>query len=832
MSTFELRAPFLPPGSRAVAFLGREAISTPFAFDVYVNAPNGELYDTEDWLQSKATLDLLPPSRGRSPAAAPHVYHGVISYVELVRSVSGSSVFLLRLVPQLQLLSLGTHSRVFTNATIQEILGSVLTEYGLEEGTDFEFAVAGGPPEAHVCQYKETDLDFVHRWLEREGWAYFFDHRGGTDKLVITDAKSWPSLRTEAVRYRPQAREESYAAEAFAHFSGTRRARPAGVVLRDYDYLKPSQPLEGKANVGDRGGRVVAYGQRAFTSGEIDRLAAARAELFKSEAKRFTSRGAATHVQTGFTFELSEHPLPDWNTEYLILEARHFGQESVQVGIPELELGHRDTYRVEVVSSRADVPFRPPLRTPWPTVDGYQNAIVDGAGSSPYALIDDDGRYAVKFVFDEGRGKDGKASTWVRMAQPHGGGVEGHHFPLRKGTEVLCAFLGGDPDRPVIVGAVPNAEKPSLVKAANASQNIIQTGSESYLTIEDQAGSEFINLFSPKEQSGLYLGVGRGAGGRSLTSNAAPDVPPEGPGGQSLGPFSFDLRTDKGHGQLHSGGDFNLKVDASMQRIAKGHTNITNEQSLDYDVIASVDEDYHATLTYGVEGNTTIRLKHEYDFLVHLSATDFYRNEIDVTVKGHTKEVYEATVDCTVSGAMRKSRHLKGFNQVVDGDATDTITGGETVTIEGTDYLEVRGNFTETINGPYNHTVDGHRKVRQFKTQFLTYNDLKNYQWETGGTSVFQSTKIDFTFPLHVEIWNGTHDETVHGVNLAVSGAQVELALMKVFLGQSIDLGFDGLAAKNAFLDFKKTAVSVHVLASQLKTGAARLANHLFRIFV
>ena len=43
------------------------------------------------------------------------------------------------------------------------------------------------------------------------------------------------------------------------------------------------------------------------------------------------------------------------------------------------------------------------------------------------------------------------------MMQPHGGDIEGWHFPLRKGTEVLFTFLGGDPDRPVIAGVVPNA---------------------------------------------------------------------------------------------------------------------------------------------------------------------------------------------------------------------------------------------------------------------------------------------------------------------------------------------------------------------------------------
>jgi hypothetical protein len=41
------------------------------------------------------------------------------------------------------------------------------------------------------------------------------------------------------------------------------------------------------------------------------------------------------------------------------------------------------------------------------------------------------------------------------------------HFPLRKGTEVLLAFIDGDPDRPVIAGTVPNPETPSVVTSKN-----------------------------------------------------------------------------------------------------------------------------------------------------------------------------------------------------------------------------------------------------------------------------------------------------------------------------------------------------------------------------
>ena len=124
---------------------------------------------------------------------------------------------------------------------------------------------------------------------------------------------------------------------------------------------------------------------------------------------------------------------------------------------------------------RSVVQYRPACATPVPRIYSVENAVVDGEADTDYAQIDENGRYKVKIKFDEGALKNGKASTALRMMQPHAGNPEGFHFPLRKGTEVILAFLGGDPDRPVIAGVGPNAVTPSPVTLSNFSKNVIQT---------------------------------------------------------------------------------------------------------------------------------------------------------------------------------------------------------------------------------------------------------------------------------------------------------------------------------------------------------------------
>ncbi|NIM98429.1 MAG: type VI secretion system tip protein VgrG, partial [candidate division Zixibacteria bacterium] len=59
------------------------------------------------------------------------------------------------------------------------------------------------------------------------------------------------------------------------------------------------------------------------------------------------------------------------------------------------------------------------------------------------AEIDEQGRYKVVMPFDLSGAGQGKASRYIRMAQPYGGKNQGMHFPLHKGTEVIWACVDG-----------------------------------------------------------------------------------------------------------------------------------------------------------------------------------------------------------------------------------------------------------------------------------------------------------------------------------------------------------------------------------------------------
>jgi type VI secretion system secreted protein VgrG len=75
------------------------------------------------------------------------------------------------------------------------------------------------------------------------------------------------------------------------------------------------------------------------------------------------------------------------------------------------------------------------------------------------------------------------------MAQSYSGAGYGSHFPLHKGAEVVLAFIGGNPDRPIIVGAIPNAHTPSPTASKNATQSIMHTASGIRFVMDDKTSS-------------------------------------------------------------------------------------------------------------------------------------------------------------------------------------------------------------------------------------------------------------------------------------------------------------------------------------------------------
>lgn len=502
-----LAADFLPGSARVAGFVGREALSELYRFRVGVLTAGDEI----DLNAARGAAATIRIHRGES---TPHLLHGMVAEAGLLHAWAGQALYEIVLVPKIWAMTLGHMSRVFVDMSVTDIIEQLLTESDIG-ADDFEIKAQGTyAPHLHTCQYKESRWAFLSRLMEREGLYYFFEHGQEREKLVFADHRSLHETSpTEPSRYIPlSGAEDAMSSEAFSMFRSSIASVPASTQLRDFDYLKPQLDVVADAPIADHTAAAqFHHGEHDFrTPGEGKPLVEAHAQMWLAREQRYHGRGRVLGVRSGYRFSLDEHPIESMNREYLAVALLHSANQAADSALVRELLGirDRDDYRVNVDAIAADTPYRPPRRTPVPCIGSAERAFVDGPADSEYAQIDEHGRYKVKFHFDidDSEAWQGEASTWLRMLQPHGGVTEGFHFPLRKSTEVLVVFLGGNPDRPVIAGVVPNAVQPSPVTSDNHTQNVVQTGGENRFEMEDTDGRQYIDISTPPKDTRIHLG--------------------------------------------------------------------------------------------------------------------------------------------------------------------------------------------------------------------------------------------------------------------------------------------------------------------------------------
>ena len=520
---FSFASSALPAGTFAVVqFTGEEGLSRLYDFRILLISDNLAL-DPLAVLNQPASFTI---HRDQGDDV---VYHGLVCDFEQLHEFDGIGFYRARLAPRLWWLSITHHNQVFLDREVPAFLEEVLKDGGLTT-LDYEFRLKGQyEPEAFVCQYAESHFDFLSRWLEREGLYFFFDQGSEREKAVFTDV----GLAHQPLHQGAQAGKVAYAPpsglnalnldESVQTFSCRSRIIPASVLLKDYNYEKPSLDLESQAEVDAQGrGQVYLYGEHFRTLAQGARLAAVRREELLCRRQEYHGTGSVPYLLPGFLFQMSRHFRPDFNRTYLTVETRHEGSQAgyLVAGLQKILSGIESEvfYRNEFTAIPADVQFRPERRTGKPRVSGTLSAKVDAAGSGDYAELDAQGRYKITLPFDLSGRKDAKASAFLRMAQPYAGADHGMHFPLHKGTEVLLTFIDGDPDRPVIAAAVPNPETPSLVTGANQTQSGIRTSGGNRILAEDRDGEEHVTIHSPFHNSGIQVGSHKPGGGGSIIS--------------------------------------------------------------------------------------------------------------------------------------------------------------------------------------------------------------------------------------------------------------------------------------------------------------------------
>ncbi|MBK9965078.1 MAG: type VI secretion system tip protein VgrG [Holophagales bacterium] len=261
-------------------------------------------------------------------------------------------------------------------------------------------------------------------------------------------------------------------AEALIHDSvpvgkETHKLKVAGVdQLEVYDF--PGEYAQRFDGINAGGGEQPAELQKIFRDNQ--RTVELRMDEETTPAIVIRAKSNVKHLVSGFKFTLQRHFNADG--DYVVTGVRHqasFGAD-YRSGKDVLL-----TYENEVTCIPVAVAYRPRRTTPKPVVQGSQTAVVVGP-SGEEIFTDKYGRVKVQFHWDREGKNDENSSCWIRVGTSWAGRNWGAIRIPRIGHEVIVDFLEGDPDQPIVVGSVYNAD---MIPPYELPKNKTQSGVKS-----------------------------------------------------------------------------------------------------------------------------------------------------------------------------------------------------------------------------------------------------------------------------------------------------------------------------------------------------------------
>jgi type VI secretion system secreted protein VgrG len=482
-------------------FKGTESISRLFRFELDLLSENPSI-SFPDIIGKNVTISLKQPDESY------RYLNGFVSRFAQQATEELFTAYSAEMVPWLWFLTRTSDCRIFQNKTIPDIITQVFSDLGFH---DYSNSLQGSyDPREYCVQYRESSFNFVSRLMEEYGIFYFFKHEQGKHTLVLADSPTAhsPCPGQSSVRYVTVS--AGILEDVVTGWEIEQELRPGKYSQTDYNFQTPSTSLmASEPTVYEIGGNsqleIYDYPGEYLTKSAGQSLAKIRME--EEEAEHLVARGMSQcrMFVSGYKFTLEEHPRKDMNADHILTEIQHtaYTDAFATERSPEGE-----SYSNTFTCIAPSVPFRPLRVTPRPTVKGLQPAVVTGP-SGEEIYVDEYGRVKVQFFWDRLGKNDENSSCWIRVSQAWAGQTWGAVFLPRIGQEVIVDFLEGDPDQPLIVGRVYNAEQmPPYALPDNKTQSGFRSRSsksgttENYneIKFEDNTGKELITIHAEKDQ--------------------------------------------------------------------------------------------------------------------------------------------------------------------------------------------------------------------------------------------------------------------------------------------------------------------------------------------
>jgi type VI secretion system secreted protein VgrG len=445
----------------------------------------------------------------------------VRSFVQRPRA-EGFNNYEATIVPWLWFLSRTADCRIFHSAmteppdemTVPGIIKKVFKDHGFDDFTPS--LTASYRKLDHCVQYRETDFNFISRLMEQEGIYYFFEHKDEGDtikhKMKLVDAMSsheeFPDYGT--IKYRGASSGEDDKGNILS-WTRIKQVQPGTFKVNDFDFKKPKAGQLGTGSQtrshANSEFEIYDYWARYVDEDEQehgDAYGKVRIEEMQAQHDVIIGHSDCPGIACGSKFTLENHPRDDENGDYVIVGVNYICTSEAYKTTTGPQAQKR--FLCDFTAIPASGVFRPARTTLCPHINGPQTAIVVGKAGEEI-LTDKYGRIKVQFHWDRYSPANENTPCWVRVSQTWAGKKWGTMFLPRIGQEVIVEFLDGNPDRPIVTGAVYNGESETpYTLPDNATMSTIKSNSSkggqgfNEIRFEDKKGSEQVFMHAEKDQ--------------------------------------------------------------------------------------------------------------------------------------------------------------------------------------------------------------------------------------------------------------------------------------------------------------------------------------------
>ena len=639
---------------------GVEGVSELFVYQLELLAETQTSIDPKKIVGQKVCVEIQADDSGTQ-----RYVNGIVSSFEMSGGDDEFLSYRAIIVPNLWTLTLNRNTRVFQNQTVIDVIKAVLSPYNISPSIDTS---ATYTPLEFCTQYRETDFNFVSRLMEQHGIFYYFKHTRDDHTLTLQDTSSKLSdcAVQSSFRYAPQqADTEGFYDFVVREFSSRSSLVPGKYTAWDYSFIQYKTVPAGGATADTKGplgsnsneqydyaDSAAAYLKKDSSDSKIGDLTTffnnVRRDIGDAETVIVGGASNAISMQSGYTFTLSKHPQGSLNVKYLLLH--------IEITLQQLPsyraraTNSPDPYENKFIAIPSTIPYRSPLKTEKPVVNGmHTGEVVTPSGEDSF--MDKYGRVCVQFWWDRLRKPNTPDNTLLRVAQSWAGKGWGTYYWPREGDEVLIDFLEGDPDQPIVVGSVYNGVN---------------------MPKYDPAGQYTL--------SGILTRSSKGGGAANANE------------------LRFEDLAGKEQVFMNAERDYDLHVEHDWHTLVgnEQHTKITSNQ------FEEVDADSHLL----VKGKQLHEVDGEADLSVKGNQIVQVGGDRSHAVSGNIKETvgqnYGMTVGQNLSQQVGSNHSLvAGQNQDVQTGMNCNITAGQTINLMGGMSVNITGGATGvSIVGP------------------------------------------------------------------------------------------------------------------------------------